>query len=167
MNSIFAKILFDLQNHIMASMPEIRQVDQYLGQDQTDIRPALALPAVLIDFENTEYEQSGCGSQFALATISVRLCHANFTTTLPKASVPASSAGGSYPLREASMKAYELEQKLVNTIHLWEPSDQYCQPLVRTADQSENRNDIGLRIRTIAFTTAFEVDNVYVAPITP
>ena len=30
MNSIFAKILFDLQNHIMASMPEIRQVDQQL-----------------------------------------------------------------------------------------------------------------------------------------
>lgn len=44
MNSIFAKILFDLQNHIMTSMPEIRQVDQYLGQDETDIRPSLALP---------------------------------------------------------------------------------------------------------------------------
>jgi len=155
MNSIFAKIMFDLQNHIKTAMPELRQVDQYLGQDQTDTRPSLLFPAVLIDFENTEYQQTGSGSQFGICTLSVRLCHANFTTATSK------SADA---LREASMQAYELEAKLVNTIHLWEPQLQYCQPLVRTADQSENRNDIGMRIRTIAFTTAFEVENEYVEP---
>lgn len=147
--------MLDLQDHIKAAVPEIRQVDQYLGQDQTDVRPALSLPAVLIDFENTEYEQSGCGSQWGVCTVSLRLCHANFTNA---------SAASPSAVREASLKAYELERRLVNAVHCWEPADQYCQPLVRTADQSENRNDIGLRIRTIAFTTAFEDENAYVQP---
>lgn len=126
MQSIYAKLMLDLQDHIKAAVPEIRQVDQYLGQDQTDVRPALSLPAVLIDFENTEYEQSGCGSQWGVCTVSLRLCHANFTNA---------SAASPSAVREASLKAYELERKLVNAVHCWEPADQYCQPLVRTADQ--------------------------------
>ena len=53
---------------------------------------------------------------------------------------------------------------MVSAVHGWAPLmadddkvlHQYCEPFIRTADRSENRNDIGLRIRTVFFTTAWE-----------
>ena len=62
------------------------------------------------------------------------------------------------------MDDFETEQRVVAAIHGWAPTalddeaqpHQYCEPFIRTADRSENLNDIGLRIRTVLFSTAWE-----------
>lgn len=147
--SPIANIIYDLQELIAANLPEIRWTDQYLGQDQTDLRPMLAYPAVLIEAEQTEYSELGNLSQFANSTISLRLITDNFSSSAQAA--PESS-------RLKALEYYDLEDRLVALIHGWRPQERYCQKLIRTADRSENRNDIGLRIRTITFTTAFAAE---------
>lgn len=155
LESPFAQIMLDLQDRIAEAVPGIRMIDRYIGQEQTAIKPALDYPAVLIDIEETDYEEAGEGSQFARATFSVRIMHANFTKSIQKSKPE---------VREKALEDFTLEHKVVSAIHGWAPvtegSDgelhQYCEPFIRTGDRSENRNDIGLRVRTVLFTTAWE-----------
>ena len=154
LSSPFAKIMIDLQDRIAGQVKDIRMIDRYIGQDQTALKPALDYPAVLIDVESCEYEEAGEGTQFARATFSVHIMHANYSKCLQQSS---------QNVREEALKDFELEHKVVNAIHGWAPTatvdnevHQYCEPFIRTGDRSENRNDIGLRIRTILFTTAWE-----------
>lgn len=147
-HSVFSKLLLDLMNQVDSTLKEVRMVDRYLGQDQTNVRPAILCPAVLIDIESEQYQDMGCCSQYVEpATITVRLLVDNYSSSSSKAP---------QNVREQSMKDFELEKRLVDCIHGWTPDDGYCTSLVRTEASSENRNDIGLRIRTITFTTSFE-----------
>ena len=151
-HSVFSKLLLDLMNQVDSTLKEVRMVDRYLGQDQTNVRPAILCPAVLIDIESEQYQDMGCGSQYVEpATITVRLLVDNYSSSSSKAPQNA---------REQSMKDFELEKRLVDCIHGWTPDDGYCTSLVRTEASSDNRNDIGLRIRTITFTTSFEDINL-------
>ena len=129
MQSTFAQIMLDLQDRIAAVVPSIRMIDRYIGQDQTAIKPALDYPAVLIDTESAEYEEAGEGCQFARAVFSVRIMYANFVKCLQKSPLA---------VRQKALDDFETEQRVV------------------TADRSENLNDIGLRIRTVLFSTAWE-----------
>ena len=154
LSSPFAQIMLDMQNRIAAQVPGIRMIDRYIGQDQTALKPALDYPAVLIDVENCDYEEAGQGSQFARATFSVKIFHADFSRCIQKS--PSK-------VRENALKDFELEHAVMSALHGWAPTaevenelHQYAEPLIRTGDRSENRNDIGLRIRTILFTTAWE-----------
>ncbi len=155
MQSTFAQIMLDLQDRIAAVVPSIRMIDRYIGQDQTAIKPALDYPAVLIDTESAEYEEAGEGCQFARAVFSVRIMYANFVKCLQKSPLA---------VRQKALDDFETEQRVVAAIHGWAPTalddeaqpHQYCEPFIRTADRSENLNDIGLRIRTVLFSTAWE-----------
>lgn len=147
-HSVFSKLLLDLMNQVESTVKDVRMVDRYLGQDQTNVRPAILCPAVLIDIESEEYQNMADGSQYVEpATVTVRLCVDNYSASNTKAP---------QNVREQAMKDFELEKVLVDCIHGWTPDEGYCTSLVRTEASSENRHDIGLRIRTIRFTTSFE-----------
>lgn len=145
--SVYSRLFIDLCERLAEAVPELAWVDHDWGQDQSDTRPALAWPAALIDFAATQYDNIGGLSQFANATLTVRLFMDNFAQSY--AAAPKES-------KEKALACYELERKVVSALHGWAPPDGYCQELIRTAEAGDNRNDIGLRIRTITFTTAFE-----------
>ncbi len=147
MRSPFSRLYLDLSNHLEDALPEIRFIDQYTGQDQNDLRPSLAYPALLIDFENTNYSDMGGLGQLADVTVTIRLFVDNYTTATTKAPEKA---------KNQALYNYELEQRVVKQIHGWMPDEGYAQPLIRQSAQSDNRNDIGLRIRTLTFTTQWE-----------
>jgi len=145
--SVFSRLLLDLQNQIAAVCPDIKMVDRYLGQDQTDMKPALAYPAALVDIDTTDYSDMGELSQYADCTLSIRLFTDNYSSGMQKAPQKA---------REMQMRDFELEKRIVDAIHGWAPEDGYTEPLVRVSARTDNRNDIGLRVRTLTFRTAFE-----------
>ena len=142
---IFTRLFLDLSAHISETVPEIKWVDLYCGQDQTALRPALAFPAVLIDFDRADYSMLGGLDQFAELQVSVRLLLDNYASSAHKS--PEKS-------RLAALRNFAIEQKLVAALHGFQPPAAYAQPLVRTAAASQNRNDIGLKIRHLTFTTA-------------
>lgn len=148
MNSYFARLYLDLQQQIKNNIPEIDWIEQDFGQDVFDKwRPNVSFPAVLIDFPDAAYSGLATESQFAEVTIAIRLLVAPFTQSYEAAPIE---------VRKDALQFFELEQKLVDTLHGWEPDNGYTQPLVRSRASSNNRNDIGLRIREIQFTTAYE-----------
>lgn len=148
MNSYFAQLYLDLQERIKEQVSEIEWIEQDFGQDTYDQwRPNVAFPAVLIDFPNTDYSAlSSCG-QFGEVTIAVRLLVNPFTQSYEDAPIE---------VRQDALQFFELEQQIVNALHGWQPDGGYSQALIRARASSNNRNDIGLRIRELLFTTAYQ-----------
>jgi len=148
MDYFFSEILKDLMNHISAELPEIKFIDQDLGQlaqvGEHD-RPPLAYPAILIDFPNTDYSELATSAQLAQCNISFQLIFSTHSQTWHKAPDAVQSKGLEY---------LEIEQKLYNCLNGW--SENYFSPLIRTNVKSQNNNDIGLRVRTMTFTTSYE-----------
>lgn len=147
MDSYFARLYLDLQKRIAEKVPEIAWIEQDFRQEENDaFRPDVAFPAVLIDFPESGYSAL-CGySQMAAVTVSLRLFFAPFTQSYFEAP---------QDTKEDALQYFEIEQKLINALHGWEPGE-YSQPLIRASASSDNRNTIGLRIRILLFTTEYE-----------
>lgn len=151
-NSFFAQLYLDLQERIKTEVPEIQWIEQDFGQDAYDKwRPNVAFPAVLIDFPSADYESIGGDGQWADVELKIRLMVAPFEQSYEDAPIE---------VRKGSLEFFELEHKLTQSIHGWAAENTdgnaYVQPFVRKRITSNNRNDIGLRIRELHFTTSYQ-----------
>lgn len=143
------KLLVDIFTQLTAEVPELAWICEDLGQlDGYDIRPEVAFPCALIDFPNSSYDSQSNTIQRGTVTISVKLGFNPYATAHAKA--PDISM-------EASLKRFELEQKVVNALHGWSASDEY-QGLTRQTVSSNPRPD-GMRVRTLQFNTQYEDDS--------
>ena len=146
MNSFFAKCFLDLQEHIKKEVPEIRWTDQNFGQYGDPEFPAkVAFPAALIDFSNTAYSAIGGNDQLGNATINIVLLFNPFSQSYNLAPTQ---------VKQKALEYYEVEHKLCKALQGW--SMDYFTPLARINAISQNRNEIGLRIRDLNFSTEFE-----------
>jgi hypothetical protein len=146
MKAPLAKLFLELQEQVQTSVPEIVYIEQDLGQlGEDEPRKMLAFPAVLIDFQNTTFENLQGNSQMALPTIAITLVFDNYSQTNNLAPIN---------VRETGLTYLEVEQKLFMALQGFQTD--YCQPLSRTNAKSHNRNELGLRVRELTFTTEFE-----------
>lgn len=146
MESPFARLFLDLQELIKTEVPEIIYIEQDLGQLGSDeVRKMMMFPGVLIDFPTTPFSNLQGKNQLAAPTIAVTLVLDNYDKTHNISPLN---------IRLAGLKYLEIEQKLYMAVQGWE-SD-YCESLVRTNANGHNRNDLGLRVRELTFTTQFE-----------
>lgn len=148
LQSLFARLFIDLQEHIKTSLPAIQWCDGWWGQEQLQYRQAVAFPALLIDFPSTQFSAEAEDSLLGVATISLRLLCAPFSS---------SAATAPEEVRANALEHFELEHDIIATIHGWHPHEGYCQPLALTGISTDNRTP-ELRIRTLTFTTAYELD---------
>lgn len=146
--SLHSRLFMDLQERIKSACPDIQWCDHWWGQEQFSYRPAVAFPAVLIDMPNTSYSAEGELSQFATATITLRLLFAPFSSSA--ANAPAAS-------RAEAIRFYDIESRLCAAIHGWTPPGNYCQSLIRMSTHTDDRRP-EFRTRVITFTTSFEED---------
>lgn len=146
MESPFARLFLDLQEHIQTEVADIVYIEQDLGQlGSQDPRKMMSFPGVLIDFPSTPFSNLQGKNQLALPVISMTLVLDSYSQTYNLAPLE---------VRELGLKYLEIEQKLFVAVQGWE-SD-YCESLVRTSATGHNRNDVGLRVRELTFTTEFE-----------
>lgn len=145
-NSFFAKLYLEIQQKIKNEILEIRFVEQNFGQyGFDDFRAKVAFPAMLIDFANTNYSAMQGDIQLAEATINIVLLFEPFSQSYNLAPDA---------VKQKALEYYEIEQKVFKALQGWQTD--FCTPLVRTDAKSQNRNEIGLRIRELNFTTEFE-----------
>lgn len=146
--SFFAKYYLDLCDRIRTEVPEIKLIEQDFGQDALDKwRSNVMFPTILIDFPTVSYNTETTMSQLAEVTLNIRLLSAPFKQSNDNAPIE---------IKEDALLYFDIEQKLTKALNGWQPDGEYCQPLIRSSIQSNNRNDIGLRIRNLTFTTAYE-----------
>lgn len=151
--SFFGQLLIAIQDRIVDKVPEIRWIDQDLGQLEyydygAGQKPQVAFPCLLIDFGNTDYSEQSQRVQWASVTIMLRLGFPPFSHSDHKAPLE---------VRANALKYYELEQKIYQALQGWD-ANELCQGLTRTGGVTEKRED-PIRVRVMTFTTVFDDDS--------
>lgn len=148
MNSPFANIFIGLQQHIADTIPAINYIDQDLGQlnnDRHTVRPSVAFPCVLIDFENCNFEDLGENAQTAQGSIVLRLGfspYSNSSQSTPQDSI------------ENAINYYDIEWDMHKALQGWNPTTDVG-ALTRISTQTQKRTDT-IRVREIRYSFAFE-----------
>jgi hypothetical protein len=149
MDNFFGLLFVALQEQIKTEVPEIRYIDTDIGQidfyNPDDGPPPISLPAVLIDFPETPYDQLSQMVEEGQPQIRCRLVFAPFSNT--NNLTPAQ-------WKEKGLYYFELEQKLYRALKGFHANG-LCQPLNRQSQATEKRQD-SLRVRENIFTTRFE-----------
>lgn len=146
MESPEALLFLAIQTRILDQVPEIKYIDQNLGQYMhEEFRKQILSPTVLIDFPITDFSELQGNNQFGGITISVTLFydiwdHTNSLTP--------------QDIKEAGLLYLEVNQKLFMALQGWNPD--FCEPLIRTQSKGHNANETGLRVKETTFTTSFE-----------
>lgn len=148
MNSFFYTYFLDLQKRINELAPSIKWIDGDYGQDvNNSLRPSVDFPAALIDFPNAEYENMALGGTTVKVEVQIRLLVAVFSQSYDVAPDE---------VRGEALQYFEIERELTNALHGWQPDKGYAQPLIIERASTSSRNDKGIRIRTLNFTTEYE-----------
>lgn len=144
--SFYKQFILDLQAKFKAEVPEIKFIDQNLGQwGESNFKSAVGLPGMLIDFPTTNYSDISGTAQLALTSIKLTLffdTHSQSYNIAPQ------------DVKNKALDYYEIESKVVSALQGW--SCDYFEPLKRTDARSQNQNELNLRIRELNFTTQHE-----------
>ena len=144
--NFFSQIYLDLQARIKEMVPEIKVVEQNLGQYlYDDWRTSVGFPGVLIDFPNTPFSAMAGNNQLGTPVINIVLVFEANSLSYNLAPLA---------VREKALQYYSIVQKLHKALQGWSPD--YCQPLTRINAKSQNRHDKGVRIRELDYSTEFE-----------
>lgn len=153
--AFFAELLIQIQNRLLDKVPEIKYVNQDLGQLEvyTMGSPSVDWPCYLVDFVDTVYSDLSGGEQEAELTIRGRLGFNPFSQT---------SNLQPEDVRRLGLYYYELENKIHSALHGWQPlkddNTPLCQPLSRRRAYTEKRDEDAFRVRGIDFTLGFHDD---------
>ena len=145
--SFFALMLLAIQDRINTQVPEIKYIDQDLGQLEEDTdRPRVAWPCVLVDFPDIKYDEMQGMVQWASLTLQLRIGFNPFSSA---------NAATPLPFRQDALKYYELEQKVYKALQAWDAGG-ICQPMTRVSGATEKGRDDMFRVRVMNFTTTFQ-----------
>lgn len=145
MDAILANVFLKVQERLTTEVPQIKWIDQDLGQlEFYQQRPAVVLPCVLIDTDETDYSDEGQNGQLANCVLIVRIALAAYT-----------DAASVRPLmyKEKALEYYNLEHVVNRALHGWCDS-RYFSPLMRRRGYKEKRDD-NLRVRVLRYEFGF------------
>lgn len=145
-HSFEAKALKALMTRIQETVPEIKYIDQDMGQlEGTSTRAAVLFPCVLIDFKSFNFDDLGKNAQQGLGNVIIKFAYAQFT--------PSSNLAGDTYLDEA-LKYYEVAWKLNKHLHGWSPGDEFGYMSRRSVD---SLNIVpGIRMRPFTYALGYE-----------
>lgn len=147
MNTFYKTLFLALQERITAEVPEIKFIDQNIGQyGFDDFRAKVAFPAILIDFPNTTFSALAGNIQLGSASIEISLFFDVYAQTYHFAPEETKEIGLNY---------FEIEQKVFKALQGFNANG-LCTPFVRSEVRSQNNNEIGMRIRQLYFSTEYE-----------
>lgn len=161
MSSPFATIYEAILTQVKTTVPEIREIEQDLGQlENYETRPPVSFPCLLIDMGQFNFDDMGGRNQQ----------HADGQIVLRLADLAWSNSNSLTPakIRAQALRFYEIEQKLHVALHGWRNTG--FSKLLRRSSVPEQRNDTNIRVRIITYATSFEDDTtapVYTTITTP
>ncbi|SEW02096.1 hypothetical protein SAMN05428988_1328 [Chitinophaga sp. YR573] len=132
-----ANLFESLIQRIEIEVPEIRYIDQDLGQlENYDKRPAVAFPCMLIDIDEFKYSDvAGSNHQIGEGLIQFRLGLVQYSNSNNIAPTN---------VRANALRYYELENKVYVALHSWAPVG--FSRLSRRVNVTEKRDD-DIRVR--------------------
>lgn len=138
-------IFLETQQRIKDTIPEIKWIDQDLGQLEfyTD-RPAVLFPCCLIDFDDITFSNMGNHAQLCTAMVNLRVAfsvlhHSNQVTP--------------QPYREKALEIFDVLKKIHQYLHGW--SGEQFGEMTRIRQTAEAREDT-LRVYNLQFQVQYE-----------
>jgi len=147
-DAILAQIFIAIQERIATEVPEIKFIDQDLGQlEYYKDRPAVAFPCVLLDMADIQPTDNSGNSQIVTVTLEVRLAIAAYVEA---------TRYFSRQHKETALNYYNVEHRINKALHGWY-IDGLFNALDRVRIKTERRED-NLRVRVISYQFAY-MDN--------
>lgn len=130
----------------LKSVDGLKHIDMQLGQlTDGDGRPRLLFPAALIDFENWTFSELGAYGQAAEGEVAVYIAFARVTGT---------SNLRPETVRVDGLEYWELEQRIHEALHGWEPNE-WCSSMTRRTATPMN-NPMSIRLRRLGYRVRIE-----------
>lgn len=149
MNSPFATLIIAIMERLKSEVPELRWIDQDLGQLEMEGRPSVGFPCLLIDFGGWKYETIGENIQDASGFVILRLAVDAWSNT---------NSLTHAKWREQGLSFYDLEWKIYKALQGWKPphsEEREYGYMLRTNTDREERED-NLRVRSMSFSCSYE-----------
>lgn len=145
--SPFANFYLNTIERLSTEAPIVRYIEQDLGQMDNypeGGRPPVSFPCVLIDIDDTAFEEIGENCQLGEGILQVRVCQPTY-----------SAANNLTPteVRNTALNYYETEQQVHNALHGWAKDN--ISKLVRVSAKLEKRND-EYRVRVMRYRFGME-----------
>lgn len=152
----YVQLLLDLQERIAREVPEIRYIDQQLGQlDNAQGTPsAIVYPALFIDFPEAMYDVDFPEASYSDMSANGQLGNVPVSFQLVSNDVFPSWHGIPVEDRKKGFDFLRIEQKLYKALQGW--SNDYFSPLSRTRVKSTSKHHPGFKVRELIFTTQHE-----------
>lgn len=147
MNSSFANLYLNTIERLAAEAALLRYIEQDLGQMEhypEGGRPPVSFPCVLIDIEDTAFDEMGEQCQLGEGILQVRICQPTYS---------ASNNLAPEEVRKTALNYYETEQQVHEALHGW-AKDNFSK-LVRVSAKTEKRND-EYRVRVLRYRFGME-----------
>ncbi|MBN8834584.1 MAG: hypothetical protein ABS68_00175 [Niastella sp. SCN 39-18] len=159
MNSPFANLYESILQRIKALVPEVRYINQDMGQlENYELRPAVSWPCLLIDVDDFKYSQvQGNTTQMAEGIVTLRLGLVQYTQS--DNLVPDN-------IRPNALAYYEVEEKITQALHGWAPTG--WSRLMREKSGTEKRDDdIRVRVLQLSCACTYTVEKIKTKVETP
>lgn len=149
MASYFGQMLIAIQERMAEMVPEVKWTDQDFGQLEAyeGERPPVLFPCVLIDFDETQYNQDGQLEETGEPLIIFKLGFAPFS---------ASNSATPILYRQKALAFYDIENDIYKAFKGWCPASEICQPLNRVSAATQKGREDTFRVRLITFSTSFQ-----------
>ena len=147
MNSSFANLYLNTIDRLTTEAVLLKYIEQDLGQMEhypEGGRPPVSFPCVLIDVEDTSFDEMGEQCQLGEGILQVRICQPTYST---------SNNLAPEEVRKTALSYYETEQQVHEALHGW-AKDNFSK-LIRVSAKTEKRND-EYRVRVLRYRFGME-----------
>lgn len=137
------QLLTDIQNRLLAEVPELKYVDIDWGQlDFYNPHPPVKFPCALIDISNVQWSNVLKKGQMGLATVVITVADLRLSNT---------SGAAPQGQKDKAMEIFEVLKNIYVALHGWTSHATYS-GLIRQANTLRRRED-GVKLYQITFTT--------------
>lgn len=147
--SPFANIYLKIVERLTAQVPELRYIDQDMGQlENYTMKPPVSFPCALIELGDFDFDDmAGKNMQHGEGLVLIRFATESWS--------PSNNLAPTQ-IREKALAYYDIEQKIHVALHGWRSTG--FSKLLRRKAVKEQRDDTNIRVRILAFATSFEDD---------
>ncbi len=137
------QIITDIQNRLIAEVPELKYVDMDWGQlDYYNPHPPVKFPCALIDTPNIQWSNVLNKAQLGVVTVAITIADLRLSN---------SSNAAPAIQKNKAMEIFDILQKIHIALHGWTAHQSYT-GLMRQSNAIRRRED-GVKLHQIIFTT--------------
>lgn len=139
--TVSKQLFLEIEDRIKEMVPSVKYIDLNMGQFEQSLRPSVAFPAVLIDFDEIRTEVN---HNWRRETVTVRLWVVCESYAQSQQSAPLN-------IRQKAMEYLDVTEQVIDALHLWQSTA--TTRLIYLSQRGQNIPEY--RMRELTFQTSW------------